>query len=97
MIGTVAPIAIVGVALVFPGANDALAFHDLTLSGQRMFRLDPTVDLDPVADPGTAGTGTTGAGPAGTGTFGWYYDGTTIWANDPASDVDVATTPYNTY
>src|SRR6185312_14481798 len=28
-------------------------------------------------------------GPAGTGTFGWYYDGTTVWANDPASDADV--------
>jgi Beta-ketoacyl synthase, C-terminal domain/Beta-ketoacyl synthase, N-terminal domain len=52
VIGTVAPIAIVGVALVFPGANDALAFHDLTLSGQRMFRLDPTVDLDLAADAG---------------------------------------------
>jgi general secretion pathway protein G len=36
-------------------------------------------------------------GPAGTGTFGWYYDGTTVWANNPASDVDVKTTPYNTY
>ena len=36
-------------------------------------------------------------GPAGTGTFGWYYDGTTVWANDPATDIDVATTPYNTY
>ena len=36
-------------------------------------------------------------GPAGTGTFGWYFDGTTVWANDPASDVDVKTTPYNTY
>jgi prepilin-type N-terminal cleavage/methylation domain-containing protein len=36
-------------------------------------------------------------GPAGTGTFGWYYDGTTVWANDPTSDADVKTTPYNTY
>ena len=36
-------------------------------------------------------------GPAGTGTFGWYYDGTTVWANDPATDVDVKSTPYNTY
>lgn len=82
MIGTAAPIAIVGVALVFPGANDALAFHDLTLSGQRMFRLDPTVDLDPAADPGTAGTGTTGAGPAGTGTTSAGTDnapGATAW------------------
>jgi len=36
-------------------------------------------------------------GPAGTGAFGWYYDGTTVWANDPAGDVDVKTTAYNTY
>jgi prepilin-type N-terminal cleavage/methylation domain-containing protein len=36
-------------------------------------------------------------GPAGTGAFGWYYDGTTVWANDPATDVDVKSTPYNTY
>lgn len=36
-------------------------------------------------------------GPAGTGTYGWYYDGTTVWANDPSTDVDVKTTPYNTY
>lgn len=36
-------------------------------------------------------------GPAGTGAFGWYYDGTTIWVNDPATDTDVKGTPYNTY
>lgn len=36
-------------------------------------------------------------GPAGTGAFGWYYDGTTVWANDPATDTDIKTTPYNTY
>jgi prepilin-type N-terminal cleavage/methylation domain-containing protein len=36
-------------------------------------------------------------GPAGTGQFGWYFDGTTIWANDPSTDQDIATTPYNTY
>ena len=36
-------------------------------------------------------------GPAGTGSFGWYYDGTTVWANDPAADTDVKGTPYNTY
>jgi general secretion pathway protein G len=39
----------------------------------------------------------TTTGPAGTGSFGWYYDGTTIWANDPSTDVDVQNTPYNTY
>jgi acyl transferase domain-containing protein len=71
VIGTVAPIAIVGVALVFPGANDALAFHDLTLSDQRMFRLDPTVDLDPIADTGTAGTGTPGTAEA-PGATAWH-------------------------
>ena len=36
-------------------------------------------------------------GPAGTGTFGWYYDGQTVWANDPATDTDAHGTPYNTY
>jgi general secretion pathway protein G len=36
-------------------------------------------------------------GPAGTGSFGWYFDGTTVWANDPSSDVDSKSTPYNTY
>jgi general secretion pathway protein G len=36
-------------------------------------------------------------GPAGTGTYGWYYDGTTMWANDPSTDLDAANVPYNTY
>jgi prepilin-type N-terminal cleavage/methylation domain-containing protein len=36
-------------------------------------------------------------GPAGTGAFGWYFDGTTVWANDPIGDADGRTTPYNTY
>jgi type II secretion system protein G len=36
-------------------------------------------------------------GPAGTGTFGWYYDGTTVWANNPGTDTDAKSTPYNTY
>jgi general secretion pathway protein G len=36
-------------------------------------------------------------GPAGTGAFAWYFDGTTIWANDPASDVDVTGNSYNSY
>jgi general secretion pathway protein G len=36
-------------------------------------------------------------GPAGTGQFGWYYDGSNIWANDPNSDADVQGTPYSTY
>lgn len=39
----------------------------------------------------------TATGPAGTGAFAWYYDGTTVWVNDPATDVDVKGTPYNTY
>jgi acyl transferase domain-containing protein len=39
-------IAIVGVALRFPAADDALDFHDLTLSGKRRFRLDRGVALD---------------------------------------------------
>jgi prepilin-type N-terminal cleavage/methylation domain-containing protein len=36
-------------------------------------------------------------GPAGTGTYGWFYDGTTVWANDPSTDIDVKSTAYNTY
>lgn len=36
-------------------------------------------------------------GPAGTGAFGWFYDGTTVWANDPSTDIDVKSTAYNTY
>lgn len=36
-------------------------------------------------------------GPSGTGTFGWYYDGSTFWANDPNTDVDVKGTQYNAY
>ena len=39
----------------------------------------------------------TATGPAGTGTFAWYYDGTSVYANDPATDVDVKGTAYNTY
>lgn len=39
----------------------------------------------------------TATGPAGTGAFGWYYDGTTIWANDPTSDADAKGVAYNTY
>jgi Beta-ketoacyl synthase, C-terminal domain/Beta-ketoacyl synthase, N-terminal domain len=35
----VQPVAIVGVALRFPGALDALSFHDLTLSSRRLFQL----------------------------------------------------------
>jgi type II secretory pathway pseudopilin PulG len=36
-------------------------------------------------------------GPAGTGAFGWYYDGTTVWANNPPTDVDAKATAYNSY
>ena len=36
-------------------------------------------------------------GPAGTGTFGWYYDGSTFWANNPSTDTDARGTAYNTY
>lgn len=36
-------------------------------------------------------------GPAGTGQFGWYYDGTTVWANDPSGDQDVHQVSYSTY
>ncbi len=30
----------------------------------------------------------TATGPAGTGTFAWFFDGTTVWANDPGTDLD---------
>lgn len=36
-------------------------------------------------------------GPAGTGAFGWYYDGTTVWVNDPSTDMDVHQVAYSTY
>jgi prepilin-type N-terminal cleavage/methylation domain-containing protein len=36
-------------------------------------------------------------GPAGAGQFGWYYDGTTVWANDPSTDQDIRQVSYNTY
>ncbi len=39
----------------------------------------------------------TATGPAGTGAFGWFYDGLTVWVNDPATDVDATGTAYNTY
>jgi len=39
----------------------------------------------------------TNTGTAGTGTFGWFWDGTTVWANDPALDTDAKGTAYNTY
>jgi general secretion pathway protein G len=39
----------------------------------------------------------TGTGPAGTGSFGWFYDGNTIWANDPGTDTDAGGNAYNAY
>lgn len=36
-------------------------------------------------------------GPVGTGRSAWYFDGTTIWANDTASDTDEKGVAYNTY
>jgi prepilin-type N-terminal cleavage/methylation domain-containing protein len=55
-----------------------------------------SVPLLPVGTNKGLNTITT-TGPAGTGTFGWYYDGASIWANDPATDVDATGTAYNTY
>lgn len=37
------------------------------------------------------------AGPVGTGTFAWYYDGTSIYANNPSTDVDAKGTAYSAY
>jgi prepilin-type N-terminal cleavage/methylation domain-containing protein len=42
-------------------------------------------------------TSLTVTGPVGTGAFAWYYDGTTIWANDPATDIDAKGVQYNAY
>ena len=39
----------------------------------------------------------TATGPAGTGTFAWYFDGLTVWVNDPSTDVDAKGVAYNTY
>ena len=39
----------------------------------------------------------TATGPAGTGTFAWYFDGLTVWVNDPTTDVDAKGVAYNTY
>ena len=55
-----------------------------------------TVPTMPVGTNKGLNTITT-TGPAGTGSFGWYYDGASMWVNNPTTDVDVAGTPYNTY
>ena len=39
----------------------------------------------------------TATGPAGTGAFAWYFDGLTVWVNDPTTDVDAKGVAYNTY
>jgi prepilin-type N-terminal cleavage/methylation domain-containing protein len=59
----------------------------------------PYVKTFPILPVGTnkSQNGITVAGPAGTGAYGWYFDGTTFWANDPTSDVDASGTAYNTY
>ena len=64
-----------------------------------VFIYGPYLKSVPVMPVGTnKGLATiTTTGPAGTGTFGWYYDGTTMWVNDPTSDVDVKGTAYNAY
>jgi prepilin-type N-terminal cleavage/methylation domain-containing protein len=64
-----------------------------------VFIYGPYLKSVPVMPVGTnKGLNTiTTTGPAGTGTFGWYYDGTTFWVNDPTTDVDVKGTAYNTY
>ncbi len=61
--------------------------------------LGPYVKAFPALPVGTNKTQTavTIAGPAGTGSFGWFFDGTTFYANDPTGDTDAAGTAYNTY
>jgi prepilin-type N-terminal cleavage/methylation domain-containing protein len=53
--------------------------------------------LLPVGTNKNATNTVTVTGPAGTGAYDWYFDGTTFWANDPATDVDVTGKAYNTY
>ncbi len=36
-------------------------------------------------------------GPVGTGAFAWFFDGATVWANDPVTDTDVKGVAYSTY
>jgi enediyne polyketide synthase len=48
----VVPVAIVGVALRFPGSQSPVSFHNLTLSGRRLLRLDYSPDPDPAQDSG---------------------------------------------
>jgi prepilin-type N-terminal cleavage/methylation domain-containing protein len=61
--------------------------------------LGPYVKSFPTLPVGTnkTQTGVTIAGPAGTGAFGWFFDGTSFYANDPTGDVDASGTAYNTY
>ncbi|HEX8324426.1 MAG TPA: prepilin-type N-terminal cleavage/methylation domain-containing protein [Tepidisphaeraceae bacterium] len=43
-------------------------------------------------------TTVTSSGTApGTGNFAWFYDGSTVWVNNPSTDVDAKGTAYNTY
>jgi enediyne polyketide synthase len=50
-IGPVQAVAIVGAALRFPGARDPASFHELTVSGRRMFR-ELADETKPDAPPG---------------------------------------------
>lgn len=52
-IGPVQAVAIVGAALRFPGAADPSSFHDLSVTGQRMFR-KLTRETDGGQEPGRA-------------------------------------------
>jgi general secretion pathway protein G len=40
---------------------------------------------------------TTAPGATATASSGWYWDGTTFWANCPNSETDAASKAYNTY
>ena len=70
--GPVQPVAIVGVALRFPGSLDPFSFHDLTISGRRLFRLDYSPDPGP-RGPGPAEAVAPGRGsPAAAGVTPWH-------------------------
>jgi enediyne polyketide synthase len=69
--GPAQAVAITGAAVRFPGASDAVAFHQLSMSGRRMFReLARPVGADPAACPG----GQRGAAAGGPGLLAALLD-----------------------
>jgi prepilin-type N-terminal cleavage/methylation domain-containing protein len=50
-----------------------------------------------VTNKGQTAITTTAPGATATASSGWYYDGTTFWANCPNSEADASGKAYNTY